>query len=106
MNHLLLPDALLRRALLDGANDRSDLVEIGRVGGGDISMAARVETERGRYFAKWQRNVDSAVMFNAEAEGLTLLRRAPSGLVIPQVIGFASSDEGALLLLEWLEVWP
>ncbi|MDQ4076862.1 MAG: fructosamine kinase family protein, partial [Chloroflexota bacterium] len=100
-----LPEGLLREALLSGANDRSVIRSIRRVGGGDISVAARVETEEWVYFAKWQPDAPDhgKSMFHAEAEGLTQLRQVDSGLVIPLVCGQVTSDQGALLLLEWLE---
>lgn len=100
------PRALLHAALRDGANDGTPLRAVQPVGGGEIGAAAQVTTGLGCYFAKWRAGSDARALFEAEARGLTLLRRADTGLVVPQVIGLASEDAGALLLLDWLEPGP
>ena len=106
MNHSVeFPIDLLYLVLVDGANDHTPLCDIQQIGGGDMSVAVRVETAQGVYFAKWQ-TPDIPPLSLAEGKGLLLLGSADSGLVVPQVIGLADSDEGMLLLLEWLETAP
>ncbi len=100
------PLPLLRDALLSGANDRSTIRTVRPLGGAGNHGAARVETERGSYVAKWQRGAPPAARVEAEARGLELLRRAASGLTVPLVCGVAANAEGALLLLEWLDSVP
>lgn len=104
-NSAPVPIDLLRLTLLDGANDRTPFREIVEIGGGDISVAVRVKTVQGVYFAKWL-SPDMPRFFGAEADGLILLGQAESGLVMPQVLGLADTEEGMLLLLEWLESGP
>lgn len=97
------PHALLHAALRDGANDSTPPRAIET---GESSTSARVTTGLGAYFAKWGIGHDTLPRFEAEARGLALLRRADTGLVVPQVIGLASDETGALLLLGWLESVP
>ncbi len=68
------------------------------VTGGDINQSARLQTEAGVFFLKW--NVASPKdMFKTEAQGLSLLDSADSGLIIPSTI-LVGDD---FLLLEYIE---
>lgn len=96
------PLDLLRLVLIDGRHDRTPVRSLQKIGGQAYSVAVRVETEQGLYFAKWL-CPHLPPLFGAEVEGLVLLRRADCGLVIPQIFGLAEGDEGMVLLLEWLE---
>ena len=76
-----------------------------RLGGGDVSAAARVETAAGPVFAKWGAG-DAGRTYAAEADGLAALHaQAPADLVVPRPIAFAGSTEAApgWLLLPWIE---
>ncbi len=70
------------------------------VGGGDIDEAARLETDRGVYFVKWnvRRHLHT---FEPEARGLELLAGAKA-LRVPRVI--ALIDQPPALVLEWIEL--
>jgi fructosamine-3-kinase len=76
------------------------------VGGGCISHASRIDTERGRFFLKWS-DGQAGGTFEAEAAGLNALRAAKSGLVIPEPIDAANAraddSEPGFILLEWIE---
>ena len=79
-----------------------DLVDVRRVGGGDICDAFRATTADGRsVFAK---TLASAPLgfFAAEAAGLDLLREAVDGPPVPAVVGVG--DDG--LVLAWVETAP
>ena len=97
-------DRLLRQALRR-ANDESP-VRAGRVLNQGVTHVTELRTERARYVAKWLSadTPNHVARCEAEAAGLTLLRRAESGLRLPAVAATAHGDEGALLLLEWLPV--
>ena len=69
------------------------------VGGGDISEAARIETDHAAYLVKWNFR-PRARMFEVEARGLQLLAEAKA-LRVPQVI--ALIDQPPALVLEWIE---
>jgi fructosamine-3-kinase len=70
------------------------------VTGGDVDLAARWDTECGSVFVKW--SPDGAARFHAERDGLERLAR--TGCVrVPEVIGVAESEEGAALVLRWVE---
>jgi protein-ribulosamine 3-kinase len=71
------------------------------VGGGCVSDAARVDTDGGAVFVKYD-VASPPGMFDAEAAGLHELRSASSPLRVPEVRG---QGEG-WLALEWLEVRP
>ena len=61
-----------------------------RIGGGDVSSAARVETSAGPVFAKWGHGV-AGQTYAAEADGLAALHAlAGDELVVPTPIAFAS----------------
>lgn len=66
--------------------------------GGDINQSARLQTEAGVFFLKW--NISSPKdMFKTEAQGLKVLSSADCGLVIPGSI-LVGDD---FLLMEYIE---
>lgn len=71
------------------------------VGGGDISAAWRIKTERNPVFLKTG-PADSLPMFQAEADGLRELQEA-NAVRVPNVLGCISSGSECLLALEWIE---
>jgi protein-ribulosamine 3-kinase len=78
------------------------------VGGGCISRAARIETERGTAFLKHHDGAP-ARFFAAEADGLAALRDAADGAVrVPAVLARSESVEPGpgWIALEWLEPAP
>jgi fructosamine-3-kinase len=81
-----------------------DFSAVRAVGGGDISAAWRVPTDRGRVFLKTA-NPDSCEMFAAEADGLAELKRANS-VRVPDVLATGMSKRDCFLALEWLELGP
>jgi fructosamine-3-kinase len=68
---------------------------------GNFNLAARVETQLGTYFVKWNQG-DHAGMFASEARGLDLLR-GPGVLRIPTVHGHGERTGGAYLVLEFID---
>ena len=70
--------------------------------GGDINQAAKVETREGFWFAKWNSADAFPGMFEAEAKGLELLRRAGE-LFVPAVVGFGEMQNESMLLLEYVD---
>lgn len=67
--------------------------------GGDINKAAKVELEDGRtFFVKWNNDAPRG-MFEAEAEGLKLLKSAGTNIEVPGVKLIA----GDFLVMEWIE---
>lgn len=75
------------------------------VGGGDVSRAARVETDGGDVFAKWGRGA-AGQTYAAEAEGLAALAdAAPGDLVVPEPLAVRAPEGEAsgFLLLPWIE---
>ena len=72
------------------------------VGGGDISEAWRLETTDGPLFLKVG-NANSFDMFDAEACGLRELEKA-NAIRVPKVLAVTDYADGALLVLEWLNL--
>lgn len=97
----MLPVELARAIELEVGRVES----VHRLGGGDVSSAARVTTAAGSVFAKWGQGA-AGQTYAAEADGLAALREvAGPDLVVPTPIASASSTGDALgwLVLEWIE---
>jgi len=71
------------------------------VGGGDISAAWRIKSDRNSVFLKTG-PADSLAMFQAEADGLRELQKADA-IRVPNVLGCVSSGSECLLALEWID---
>ena len=91
----MIPESL-RNAL---TNKLGRLTGLNPVGGGDINLAARLETETAAYFIKWNRE-PLPRLFEVEARGLQLLAEARA-VRMPQVV--AVIDQPPALVLEWIE---
>jgi len=74
------------------------------VGGGCISNASRVVTDRGAYFLKWATG-GAGETFVAEGMGLDALASHAFELVVPRPIIMynAEADRPGLLLMDWIE---
>jgi protein-ribulosamine 3-kinase len=72
------------------------------VAGGCINNGGRLATSEGDYFIKWNTLQRYPKMFQAEAAGLTLLKKSTT-LHIPQVIGWFEADDYQGLLLEFVD---
>jgi len=70
--------------------------------GGDISQALLLETDKGRFFLKFNSSPNAANMFEADAAGLALLASA-NALQTPAVLGLGATPAGGFLLLEYME---
>lgn len=90
--------AALARAIGVPIDERSKRA----VSGGSISSCWRYETARGPLFVK-SGAVAMADSFAAEADGLNALARTQT-VRVPRVLTVGSSDEGAFLALEWIEL--
>lgn len=71
------------------------------VAGGDVHRAVRVDTDRGSVFAKWNLG-RCAELFRAEVDGLGRLQ-ATGCVRTPAVLGVVEAEDGAALVLEWVE---
>ncbi|MDR4989290.1 MAG: fructosamine kinase family protein [Bacteroidales bacterium] len=75
------------------------------VGGGCINDAHRIETGAGTFFMKYNSAHRYPGMFEAEARGLRLLAGAGC-LRVPEVIGYDTAGDDALLILEHIAAAP
>lgn len=103
-----VPDAVARD-LIARVSGVTDIGDSRPLGGGCIHSAARIDTDSGPLFCKWNRG-DAGAAFGAEARGLEALRRAAGegGLRIPEVRGWrdAEGDAPGWLALEFLPPSP
>ena len=96
-----LPDVV--RQSVEGA--AGAVRSVSPVGGGDVSRAARVETDAGPVFAKWGRG-EAGQTYAAEAQGLAVLAQAarPEVVVpVPLAVVAPEGDAPGALVLPWLE---
>lgn len=89
---------------LQGAGHALSVERLVAVAGGSINSAAIVETTGGRFFVKWNRR-PIPDQFEREAEGLSALASAESGLLIPRPIAHRRAEAGApgFLILDYIE---
>jgi fructosamine-3-kinase len=88
---------------LQTLGDTTSIREVRNVGGGCINNAARLDTESGRYFLKWNpRPLPN--MFTVEKQGLALLQ-ATQTILIPTAYAAdnANEDRPGYILMEWIE---
>ncbi|QBA65360.1 fructosamine kinase family protein [Muriicola soli] len=72
------------------------------VSGGDISQALKISTSADQFFCKYQAGEEGYAILKAEKVGLAAL--AGSGKIkTPEVIGLSKTEDGAFLLLEYIE---
>ncbi|MEM7207739.1 MAG: fructosamine kinase family protein [Pseudomonadota bacterium] len=97
------PDSLIETIevrLRDAIGNRVDVQNLVALSGGDINRAARVITNHGDYFAKYNSS-EFIEMFSAERDALDEI--AATGTVrVPQPVATLQSDTCAGLLLEYL----
>lgn len=74
-------------------------------GGGCINPGGKLTTPAGTFFLKWNSAKKFPSMFEAEAKGLTLLRKVEA-IIIPRVICVSEAGEYQFLLLEFIEQGP
>lgn len=70
--------------------------------GGSINKAAKVETNKGIFFAKWNDARKYPRMFESEAQGLQLLANTGK-ITIPEIIVRKTIGETDFLILEFIE---
>lgn len=100
----MIPEAIRDRVLnaIHEAGDSTPMRQENAATPGGVSETARLQTERGDYFLKWN-STPWFGTFTNEAFHLSLLR--DTGTVrVPQVVGFAEGEEGqpAWMLQEWV----
>lgn len=83
----------------------AEVTSIQALSGGDVNQAKRLETSKGTFFVKVNSSNGAARMFETEAKGLDALHR--TGVFrTPGVVAAGSTQEGAYLLLEYIESGP
>lgn len=104
----MIPAPLLSGIKQELQNHLGEAVTIRKqsaVGGGCINEAAKLETDQGNFFIKYNLADKYPHMFACEAEGLNALR-ATNTIHIPEVILTAEAGSHAYLILEFVEPGP
>jgi protein-ribulosamine 3-kinase len=98
---MTLPGTLVRLLEKEFSLDVQNVVP---VSGGSINQAARIGSGSNKLFIKWN-TAAPADMFEKEAKGLSLLRNADTGLVIPEVLAHRSpnKDTPGFIIMDYIE---
>ena len=78
------------------------IVKTQSISGGDISKTYKIETPNKSFFLKLNTNVNTTCMFQAEANGLELIRNTNT-IKTPKVIALGTFENTSFLLLEYIE---
>lgn len=81
----------------------SKILKISAVSGGDISRAFLLESETEKFFCKVNSNKGAYDMFLAERNGLHALKKTKA-IGVPSAFHIESYQEGAFLLMEYIEI--
>ena len=82
-----------------------DLCDFDFSGGGCINHGGKLQTTAGTFFLKWNSAKKFPSMFQAEANGLKLLRKTKA-IEIPSVVGVGEDDDYQFILLDFMEQVP
>ena len=93
---------LIEQNLLDFTGKSQAIISVEHIGGGSINKAARIKTNSGTFFVKWNSIDRYPDMFEAEARGLMLLEEQRV-MKIPVVIASGEADKDVYLLMEYAE---
>src|SRR5258706_8890170 len=83
----------------------TDILRSASIGGGCINNAMKIETSAGIFFLKWNDAKRYPKMFEAEAKGLTLLKKI-NAIGIPEVLGAEKAGNYSFIVLEFIEAAP
>lgn len=75
---------------------------VDKLTGGDINEAFALTTATTRYFVKTNKADFAGDMFEKEAQGLEAIRKT-NAIIVPEVLGFGTTKDGAFLLLEFIK---
>lgn len=89
---------VIEKSLSDHVSDSVQITGIRSAGGGCINEAAVVDTNRGKFFAKWNDAKRYPGMFEAEAKGLQLLDHSKC-VAVPELIGVLHTESTSCLLM-------
>lgn len=92
----------VEKAIQTAAGAELKIRSINPVSGGCVNQAFKVNSSNENYFFKLNDSASYPGMFDAEAHGLNLLRKAGS-IAVPSVIGLGKTADKSFLVLEWIE---
>ncbi|POY37365.1 ketosamine-3-kinase [Solitalea longa] len=92
---------IFQQALSQALNTEVTVTDFRALEGGSISKAAKIESNEGPFFIKWN-DASYHKLFETEELGLLKLRKVLPDFV-PQFIGSGIVDYTAFIILEWIE---
>lgn len=101
---LSLQEALIK-TLYEKTGYAHTIKRVAPVGGGCINHAQAITTDKDRYFVKYNHAGRYPGMFEAEAQGMQVLKEAGE-LSVPGVIGTGHANDQAFLILEYIDSRP
>ena len=104
----MLHEALQREieaTLYEKTGYHHTISRVSPLGGGCINHAHVVATDKGRFFVKYNHARRYPGMFEAEARGLEVLKKAGE-LSVPGVVGAGEAGDQAFLILEFIDSRP
>ncbi len=96
---------LLLKILENATGQKEEITNMQSISGGDINHALKFESSGETYFTKWNYTVNYPQMFEKEATGLEILRKA-NKIFIPEVIGHGEEADYSLLILAYVRQAP
>ncbi|PWA10659.1 fructosamine kinase [Pueribacillus theae] len=93
-------DPAIKKAL-QKAGDASILIQAKRVHGGSINDSYYIETEKRKYFIKYNKRSPER-FFEMEAKGLEQIRKTDT-IKVPDVLSFSDEESNGFLALEWID---
>lgn len=82
-------------------NSSTLIIADSQIFGGDINYAAKISTNHGDFFIKWNNANKFPKMFEYEASGLEILKHSKS-VNIPKIIGFSTVEDYSFLILKFI----
>jgi protein-ribulosamine 3-kinase len=86
--------------LLDSLGPEAVLKDFQFLYCGNFNLAARVETQDGRFFIKWNQGSHEG-MFESEAKSMELIRQTNT-IHVPKVYGYGKKPDGSYLMLDFV----
>lgn len=78
------------------------VTDFSSIGGGCINAAGKITTSSGVFFIKWNNAAAYPGMFEAEAKGLSILKKV-NAVYVPKAIASGDSGEKTYIICEYIE---
>ncbi len=93
---------MLPASIKENINNELGFTSYKSLGGSSLNNVGMIESKKGRFFAKWNQ-ANQLPVFEAEVNGLELLRGASAGFLVPEMITIGSNETYAWVVFEYIE---